>query len=588
MVVVKALHAGDLERGVKDVFREAIVLRQLNHPAIIGVRDCEYADPTGRSRPYIVMDYFPGGTLEEFVGQRDVLAPDHLVAVARAVAAALQATHARGILHRDLKPRNILVRKEGDRWLVKVIDFGLALRRQSIDSSVAVASYGKTILSESAVGTLRYAPPEQLGELAGVRPGPYSDVYAFGKTCCYALFKTAEPKSRHWSSVPRELAEVLERCTEAELEYRLADFGPVLEVLEALDHERQQEEQRRQRERVEAERQRRAAEEERQRVAALRAEGLATLRTILREALDRGQGKIPEEMNAAVADHCRRHHISAEEAKTAFPEACRRWEEDRPHVPRSGEPLTNSLGIKLVLVPRGTFWMGDRGRQQQVEIPHDFYMGAFSVTQEQWQAVMGSNPSDFSRSRGRAGMVKGFSEADLKQFPVEQVSWDDVQEFLKRLNAREKDSGFLYRLPTEAEWEYSCRGGASSQQECNFDFYFGDPSRNLSHPTNDLYSKQANFNGNHPAGNAPKGKYLERTTKVGSYKPNRLGIYDMHGNVWEWCEDHSEVGASARVIRGGSWLHHGSGCRASSRGRDEPGIRHHYLGFRVAAVPSGE
>jgi formylglycine-generating enzyme required for sulfatase activity len=250
--------------------------------------------------------------------------------------------------------------------------------------------------------------------------------------------------------------------------------------------------------------------------------------------------------------------------------------------------IVNSLGMKFVLVPRGTFWMGDRGSQRQVEVPHDFYMGAFPVTQGQWQEIMGSNPSWFSRTGSGADKVTGISDADLKQFPVEQVSWDDAQEFLERLNAREKESGFLYRLPTEAEWEYACRGGASSQQDCNFDFYFGDPARNLSQPTNDLSSEQANFNGNHPAGNAPKGKYLGRTTKVGSYRPNRLGIYDMHGNVWEWCENHSEAGASARVIRGGGWGYYGSNCRVSNRGRFEPDSRYSDLGCRVAAVPSGE
>jgi formylglycine-generating enzyme required for sulfatase activity len=224
--------------------------------------------------------------------------------------------------------------------------------------------------------------------------------------------------------------------------------------------------------------------------------------------------------------------------------------------------------------------MGDRGSQTQAEVPRDFYLGAYPVTQGQWQAVMGSNPSWFSWGGGGAGEVISFSDADLKQFPVERVSWDDVQEFLKRLNAREKDSGLLYRLPTEAKWEYSCRARASSQAECAFDYY-------LSQPSNDLSSKQANFDGTHPAGDAPKGKFLKRTSRVGSYKPNRLGIYDMHGNVMEWCEGHFEAGGSARVIRGGSWFNDAGRCRASSRISDEPSYLN-LVGFRLAAVPSGE
>jgi formylglycine-generating enzyme required for sulfatase activity len=225
--------------------------------------------------------------------------------------------------------------------------------------------------------------------------------------------------------------------------------------------------------------------------------------------------------------------------------------------------------------------MGYRGRQKQQTVPRDFYLGAYEVTQGQWQAVMGTNPSYFSRTGGGADTVKSFSDADLKQFPVECVSWGDVKEFLKQLNAREKNGGLLYRLPTEAEWEYACREGASSQEECAFDFY-------LSRPTNDLSSEQPTFNGNFPAGSAPRGKHLGRTTKVGSYQPNRLGFYDMHGNVREWCDDSSEMHPPYRMSRGGGWIDDARSCRASDRWAFNPSERFNYLGFRLAAVPSGE
>jgi formylglycine-generating enzyme required for sulfatase activity len=198
---------------------------------------------------------------------------------------------------------------------------------------------------------------------------------------------------------------------------------------------------------------------------------------------------------------------------------------------------------------------------------------------------MGSNPSHFSRSGDGKDKVRNISDADLKDFPVEQVSWDNCQEFIRRLNEREADSGWTYRLPTEAEWEYACRGGASSSGgtisdgDCSFDFYFEQP-------TNALSSSQANFNGNYPYGGGAKGRYLERTCKVGSYRPNRLGIYDLHGNVWEWCEDSEDEGPN-RVFRGGGCYDGGRDCRAATRDGGEPWWRGGHVGVRLARVPSG-
>ena len=140
---------------------------------------------------------------------------------------------------------------------------------------------------------------------------------------------------------------------------------------------------------------------------------------------------------------------------------------------------------------------------------------------------MGGNPSWFRPDGGGSAFIKDVSDEELKLFPVEQVSWDDVQQFIQKLNEKERGRGYLYRLPTEAEWEYACRGGATSEEECSYNFY-------LDIPTNNLSSYQANFNGALPFGNAPEGEYLERTTRVGAYPSNKLGLCDMHGNVWQW------------------------------------------------------
>jgi formylglycine-generating enzyme required for sulfatase activity len=248
-------------------------------------------------------------------------------------------------------------------------------------------------------------------------------------------------------------------------------------------------------------------------------------------------------------------------------------EYERPAPPDTGDKEDLIAAMKFVKIPRGTFWMGwdsDKKQSRQVEIKQDFELAAYTVTQGQWQELMGNNPSEFSRHGRNRGMVP-YDEADLRRFPVENVSWNDVQTFLKKLNEREKGKGWLYRLPREAEWEYACRGAATSKEECSFDFY-------LDRPTNELSLKFANF-GNHNV-----------TVKVGSYPPNKLGLYDMHGNVQQWCEDLAfpqNPKATARVTRGGNWGWDSKACRAAARCPMSPSHGLNYCGFRVARVAAG-
>jgi formylglycine-generating enzyme required for sulfatase activity len=238
------------------------------------------------------------------------------------------------------------------------------------------------------------------------------------------------------------------------------------------------------------------------------------------------------------------------------------------------EDLGNGATLELVAIPGGTFLMGspeteegskDLERPQHRVTLSPFYMGKYPVTQAQWEAVMGTNPSYF----------KGANR------PVECVTWDNVQEFLRTLNA--KIGKEVYRLPTEAEWEYACRAGTTTP------FAYGATI------TPDL----ANYDGNYPYGSAPKGKYREETTDVGSFPPNAFGMYDMHGNVWEWCQDwygsYSEEAVtdprgpesgSYRVIRGSGWSSTAGSCRAACRRYDAPAARIYDFGFRLVRTPA--
>ena len=240
----------------------------------------------------------------------------------------------------------------------------------------------------------------------------------------------------------------------------------------------------------------------------------------------------------------------------------------------------NSLGMEFVKVPKGTGWLGGGAGKQgetKVVIERDFYLGKYEVTQEEWKAITGQNPSHLSRSGGGKDAVKDIADADLKRFPVESVSWDDCQLFIKKLNEKAKETGWVYRLPKEAEWEYACRGGPVDKAESAFDFYFAKP-------TNQLRPDQANFMPDQEKGRL--GLQRTCTCKVGLYQPNQMGLFDMHGNAHEWCENSHTADGATRANRGGSWSIGADGCRSAYRGTREPSYRSLRLGFRLALVPA--
>jgi formylglycine-generating enzyme required for sulfatase activity len=244
-----------------------------------------------------------------------------------------------------------------------------------------------------------------------------------------------------------------------------------------------------------------------------------------------------------------------------------------------GLNFTNSLGMEFVYIEPGSFMMGspldepkrdNDEKQHQVTLTKGYYIQTTEVTQGQWKAIMGDNPSRFSNCGDNC--------------PVERVSWNDVQEFIRKLNSQKGDSG--HRLPTEAEWEYACRVGTKTP------FSFGKC----------LSTEQANYNGKYPMPKCSKGQNRGKTIPVASFEPNAWGLYDMHGNVYEWCQDWygaypsgsvtdpvCPTSGSTRVLRGGCWFSHARFCRSAFRLRDGPGDRdgYGYYGFRLV-LPSGQ
>jgi formylglycine-generating enzyme required for sulfatase activity len=455
------------------------------------------------------------------------------------------------LVHGALHPGDIRVARAADgAWQCTITNLGLA---DVLQRSGAIEGRGSVMLQLPAMrgyrpfDRLAYASPQQL---RGEPLRPRDDVYALG-VLWYQLLTAdvavGRPGGSQWRrrlldrGVAPSLLELLETCFEDEPRYRPEDAGALAAQLESLVN--------------------------------------AVVVTPARK---------PDVNLASLLPGTPDPPVSATPATPALPRQRTRRAEVRQlfetlqqETKEQAKLLTNAAGMKLVLIQPGTFLMGspetevgrrqNEGPQHEVQLPNAFYMSVHLVTQANFLQVMNQNPARCTTGRGGG-----------PEHPVENVTWEQAVAFCRRLSEmpEEKAARRVYRLPTEAEWEYACRAGTATV------FSFGDA----------LSADQANFDGAFPYGGAPRGLYVEKTTPVGSYPANNFGLYDMHGNVWQWCADWHDSDTYARstkrnpkgptegqfrIIRGGSWRSHATSCRSAYRNGLSPKSRDGLTGFRV-------
>jgi formylglycine-generating enzyme required for sulfatase activity/tRNA A-37 threonylcarbamoyl transferase component Bud32 len=464
--VLKPVSNPDLHKIIRDRFeREAAVLRALGADSRGHIPKL-YDFFSDGGVFYLVQELIDGLTLAEKVTKQGPLDVNSAMNYLDQLLEVLSYIHQSRIIHRDVKPENVVVRHQDEQ--VVLLDFGLVKEVVNLDSR------GNPTTSIQA-GTQGYMPPEQQRG----KPVYASDLYALGWTGIFLLTGrdlTAFGGPRDWHrlapGVANRFVEILDKSTELDVALR---FSTAADMLRELYY------------------------------AGARLQRLGT------------------------------------------------------------ETFRNAAGLEFVLIPPGTFAMGSEKRKTEgpahlVTIDRSFYMARYQTTQAQWFSVIGTRPSKF----------KG------DDLPVETVSWNDVHQFMEKLNAAR--DGYEYRLPSEAEWEYACRAGATT------DYCFGDDAGELQRYA---WYESNSDNRPHP---------------VGEKEPNAWGLYDVHGNVWEWCEDgywENYGGAPTdgsprdvqsdlqeRVLRGGGWNARARNCRCAWRRRNAERNRGYHDGFRVMALKS--
>lgn len=590
-------------------FREEIatLFRLPRHDNLVRIKT--FNKSSERGCWYLVMDHIDGPTLEQYLAQKGALTPALIREVFGPVAEGLGAAHSVGIAHRDIKPGNLVFRRSDQRLVL--VDFGLA---------VHTADAGQTKIGGL---TLQFAAPEQI---TGVPANERSDVYSLAATMYFALLydqpALRNPRLFDADHVPEELRAMLERAMHTnpakrpangrELLASLTGSTGVATAVPVSPPPTETSAQRVRRMKVEMETlhaEVRALLElyDYEGAAAvmmgfppelesLRDAGLLQSVVMTRDELRRLDEQIQSRLDSVdpydqVLPKLLNAYLKLKPNRSDYAELAEVY-----HLPAAGKTvLMNSVGMKFAYIPPGTFQMGspnsETGRSDNetlhtVTLTEPYYLGVYPVTVSEFEKFVQATEyrTEAETKGGGFGLVEGSWKQNAKinwrtpgfvqtpRHPVVCVSWNDAKSMVAWLNTIEANSGLVYFLPTEAQWEYACRAGTQTA-------YFWDDDKNQ-------LGDYAWFVDNSES----------RTHPVETKKPNRWGLWHMSGNVYEWCEDWDgpypsgtvrdpkggEPQYLARVRRGGSWRHDAKRCRSASRDAYFPYSCVTFDGFRVA------
>jgi eukaryotic-like serine/threonine-protein kinase len=587
--VLKVL-TNNSQKAIEAFKQEAEVLSQLNHPSIPKVEPGAYFEHYSRNSKTpihcFVMEKIEGENLHEYMKKNSLRPINQTTAIEwlKDLLIILEQVHNKNFFHRDIKPSNVMLRV-GDTQLV-LIDFGTV---REVTNTVMIQQGGVTGFNSPG-----YTPSEQLTGNAVKQ----SDFFALGRTFVY-LLTGKEPLDQemydsyhatlNWRNyapqISKMLADLLDEMMQTLYKDRPQDTQEILQRIAKIEKALQPPPPKPQLQPQPIKYQPKPISQKQKNTT--RRDFIQTVSLVV---------------GGAVIAVVGQNLFSGKENQTSTPENTTSPNTPTPEpTPKITTPplqtfsfevvttdatgsitnrrnasakyftedLGNGVLLEMVEIPGGTFMMGspaseagrqnDESPQHQVTVP-SFYMGKYELTQAQYQAITGSNPSRFKGDKR----------------PVETVSWNNAVEFCEKLRQK---TGKNYRLPSEAEWEYACRAGTTTP------FYFGESV------TPDL----VNYDGNYTYVSAPKGQYRQQTTDVGTFPPNVFGLYDMHGNVWEWCEDdwqenyiNAPINGSAlinrsniKTLRGGSWSSIPEACRSAFRYHSNLDYNYYSIGFRV-------